>query len=80
MRSPQRPRYVMEIRLIPDDAFTLLQRGVGTAFIVSISNTVSMYVLKNEIVHSDSFCNSASPQIYFDSDDNFRKGHAISAA
>ncbi|KAF9029572.1 MFS general substrate transporter [Hymenopellis radicata] len=40
------------------------KRGVGTAFIVSISNTVSI----------------ASPQIYFDSEDNFRKGHAISAA
>ncbi|PPQ69672.1 hypothetical protein CVT24_001205, partial [Panaeolus cyanescens] len=40
------------------------KRGVGTAFIVSISNCVSI----------------ASPQIYFDPNDNFRKGHAISAA
>ncbi|KAF8153184.1 MFS general substrate transporter [Crassisporium funariophilum] len=40
------------------------KRGVGTAFIVSISNCVSI----------------ASPQIYFDPGDNFRKGHAISAA
>lgn len=40
------------------------KRGVGTAFIVSISNCVSI----------------ASPQIYFDADDLFRKGHAISAA
>ncbi|KAJ7594264.1 MFS general substrate transporter [Mycena floridula] len=40
------------------------KRGVGTAFIVSISNTVSI----------------ASPQVYFDAEDNFRKGHAISAA
>ncbi|KAG7451677.1 MFS general substrate transporter [Guyanagaster necrorhizus] len=40
------------------------KRGVGTAFIVSISNCVSI----------------ASPQIYFDDDDNYRKGHAISAA
>ncbi|EMD37054.1 hypothetical protein CERSUDRAFT_114954 [Gelatoporia subvermispora B] len=39
------------------------KRGVGTAFIVSISNCVSI----------------ASPQIYFDADDDFRKGHAISA-
>lgn len=39
------------------------KRGVGTAFIVSISNCVSI----------------ASPQIYFDSEDNYRKGHAISA-
>ncbi|KAJ3529049.1 hypothetical protein NM688_g7910 [Phlebia brevispora] len=40
------------------------KRGVGTAFIVSISNCVSI----------------ASPQVYFDSNDLFRKGHAISAA
>ncbi|KIK67726.1 hypothetical protein GYMLUDRAFT_237937 [Collybiopsis luxurians FD-317 M1] len=39
------------------------KRGVGTAFIVSISNTVSI----------------ASPQIYFDPEDEYRKGHAISA-
>ncbi|KAF8956872.1 MFS general substrate transporter [Flammula alnicola] len=39
------------------------KRGVGTAFIVSISNCVSI----------------ASPQIYFDPKDEFRKGHAISA-
>ncbi|KAF8958103.1 MFS general substrate transporter [Flammula alnicola] len=39
------------------------KRGVGTAFIVSISNCVSI----------------ASPQIYFDPEDQFRKGHAISA-
>lgn len=40
------------------------KRGVGTAFIVSISNCISI----------------ASPQIYFDPEDSFRKGHAISAA
>ncbi|KAJ3779007.1 MFS general substrate transporter [Lentinula raphanica] len=39
------------------------KRGVGTAFIVSISNCVSI----------------ASPQIYFDPQDSYRKGHAISA-
>ncbi|KAE9410087.1 MFS general substrate transporter [Gymnopus androsaceus JB14] len=39
------------------------KRGVGTAFIVSISNCVSI----------------ASPQIYFDPEDSYRKGHAISA-
>ncbi|KAH9929023.1 MFS general substrate transporter [Epithele typhae] len=39
------------------------KRGVGTAFIVSISNTVSI----------------AAPQIYFDSKENFQKGHAIAA-
>ncbi|KAJ6454545.1 MFS general substrate transporter [Mycena vitilis] len=39
------------------------KRGVGTAFIVSISNCVSI----------------ASPQIYFDPEDDYRKGHAISA-
>ncbi|PFH50844.1 hypothetical protein AMATHDRAFT_75321 [Amanita thiersii Skay4041] len=39
------------------------KRGVGTAFIVSISNCVSI----------------ASPQVYFDPEDNFRKGHAIAA-
>jgi len=39
------------------------KRGVGTAFIVSISNCVSI----------------ASPQVYFDPKDSFRKGHAISA-
>jgi len=39
------------------------KRGVGTAFIVSISNCVSI----------------ASPQIYFDPEDEYRKGHAISA-
>ncbi|KAJ3868982.1 MFS general substrate transporter [Lentinula novae-zelandiae] len=40
------------------------KRGVGTAFIVSISNTVSI----------------ASPQIYFDPEDDYVKGHAISAS
>jgi MFS family permease len=40
------------------------KRGVGTAFIVSISNCVSI----------------AAPQIYFDPEDNYRKGHGISAA
>ncbi|KAF8062211.1 MFS general substrate transporter [Lyophyllum atratum] len=40
------------------------KRGIGTAFIVSISNCVSI----------------ASPQVYFDPEDDFRKGHAISAA
>ncbi|TFK31679.1 MFS general substrate transporter [Crucibulum laeve] len=40
------------------------KRGVGTAFIVSISNCISI----------------ASPQIYFDPEDAYRKGHAISAA
>lgn len=40
------------------------KRGVGTAFIVSIANCISI----------------ASPQIYFDSYDDFRKGHGISAA
>jgi len=39
------------------------KRGVGTAFVVSISNIVSI----------------ASPQIYFDPEDDFVKGHAISA-
>ncbi|KAF7292812.1 MFS general substrate transporter [Mycena indigotica] len=39
------------------------KRGVGTAFIVSISNCVSI----------------AAPQIYFDPKDQFRKGHAIAA-
>ncbi|KAJ3826542.1 MFS general substrate transporter [Lentinula raphanica] len=39
------------------------KRGVGTAFIVSISNTVSI----------------ASPQIYFDPEDDYVKGHAIAA-
>ncbi|KAF5348886.1 hypothetical protein D9756_009799 [Leucocoprinus leucothites] len=39
------------------------KRGVGTAFIVSISNCVSI----------------ASPQVYFDPEDSFRKGHAIAA-
>ncbi|EIM87467.1 MFS general substrate transporter [Stereum hirsutum FP-91666 SS1] len=39
------------------------KRGVGTAFIVSISNCVSI----------------ASPQIYFDAEDDYRKGHAIAA-
>ncbi|KAI1792408.1 MFS general substrate transporter [Ganoderma leucocontextum] len=39
------------------------KRGVGTAFIVSISNCVSI----------------ASPQVYFDSESNFQKGHAIAA-
>ncbi|KAF5365235.1 hypothetical protein D9758_005403 [Tetrapyrgos nigripes] len=39
------------------------KRGVGTAFIVSISNCVSI----------------ASPQIYFDSEDSFKKGHSIAA-
>ncbi|KAJ7701815.1 major facilitator superfamily domain-containing protein [Mycena rosella] len=39
------------------------KRGVGTAFIVSISNCVSI----------------ASPQVYFDPEDSYRKGHAISA-
>jgi len=37
------------------------KRGVGTAFIVSISNCVSI----------------ASPQVYFDPKDSHRKGHAI---
>ncbi|KAL0946223.1 hypothetical protein HGRIS_012482 [Hohenbuehelia grisea] len=37
------------------------KRGVGTAFIVSISNAVSV----------------GSPHIYFDPQDRFRKGHAI---
>ncbi|KZV74983.1 MFS general substrate transporter [Peniophora sp. CONT] len=40
------------------------KRGVGTAFVVSISNCVSI----------------ASPQIYFDEDDNYRKGHGIACA
>ncbi|KAJ7120937.1 major facilitator superfamily domain-containing protein [Mycena epipterygia] len=39
------------------------KRGVGTVFIVSISNCVSI----------------ASPQVYFDPEDPYRKGHAISA-
>ncbi|KAI0943390.1 hypothetical protein AcW1_002562 [Taiwanofungus camphoratus] len=39
------------------------KRGVGTAFIVSISNCISI----------------ASPQIYFDNYDDYRKGHGISA-
>ncbi|KAF7342036.1 MFS general substrate transporter [Mycena venus] len=39
------------------------KRGVGTAFIVSISNCVSI----------------ASPQVYFDPEDDYRKAHAISA-
>ncbi|KAF8336437.1 MFS general substrate transporter [Cantharellus anzutake] len=39
------------------------KRGVGTAFIVSISNCISI----------------ASPQIYFDPEDSFRKAHAMSA-
>ncbi|PCH37504.1 MFS general substrate transporter [Wolfiporia cocos MD-104 SS10] len=39
------------------------KRGVGTAFIVSISNCISI----------------ASPQIYFDPNDSYRKGHAICA-
>lgn len=39
------------------------KRGVGTAFIVSIANCISI----------------ASPQIYFDAYDDYRKGHAISA-
>ncbi|KAF5348887.1 hypothetical protein D9756_009798 [Leucocoprinus leucothites] len=39
------------------------KRGVGTAFIVSISNCVSI----------------ASPQVYFDPEDSFRNGHAIAA-
>ncbi|CCM05612.1 uncharacterized protein FIBRA_07841 [Fibroporia radiculosa] len=39
------------------------KRGVGTAFIVSIANCISI----------------ASPQIYFDSYDDYRKGHAIAA-
>ncbi|KAH9885262.1 MFS general substrate transporter [Cubamyces lactineus] len=40
------------------------KRGVGTAFIVSISNCVSI----------------ASPQIYFDAERDYRDGHAIAAA
>ncbi|OSD00480.1 MFS general substrate transporter [Trametes coccinea BRFM310] len=40
------------------------KRGVGTAFIVSISNCVSI----------------AFPQIYFDAEEDFRDGHAIAAA
>ncbi|KAJ8080763.1 hypothetical protein PM082_017597 [Marasmius tenuissimus] len=39
------------------------KRGVGTAFIVSISNCISI----------------ASPQIYFDPETHYRKGHGISA-
>lgn len=39
------------------------KRGVGTAFIVSISNCISI----------------AGPQIYFDPKTRFRKGHGISA-
>ncbi|CAA7268786.1 unnamed protein product [Cyclocybe aegerita] len=39
------------------------KRGVGTAFIVSISNCIAI----------------AAPQIYFDPETDFRKGHAISA-
>ncbi|KAF5390522.1 hypothetical protein D9757_002591 [Collybiopsis confluens] len=39
------------------------KRGVGTAFIVSVSNCVSI----------------ASPQIYFDQEDSYRKGHGIAA-
>ncbi|KAH9910536.1 MFS general substrate transporter [Fomitopsis serialis] len=39
------------------------KRGVGTAFIVSIANCISI----------------AAPQIYFDNNDDYRKGHAISA-
>ncbi|KAI0046772.1 MFS general substrate transporter [Auriscalpium vulgare] len=39
------------------------KRGVGTAFVVGISSTISI----------------ASPQIYFDPEDDFRKAHAISA-
>jgi len=39
------------------------KRGVGTAFIVSISNCVSI----------------ASPQVYFDPEDQYRKGHGIAA-
>ncbi|EPT00545.1 hypothetical protein FOMPIDRAFT_1036697 [Fomitopsis schrenkii] len=39
------------------------KRGVGTAFIVSIANCISI----------------AAPQIYFDNYDDYRKGHAISA-
>jgi len=39
------------------------KRGVGTALIVSVSNCVSI----------------ASPQIYFDPKDSFRKAHALSA-
>jgi len=39
------------------------KRGVGTAFIVSISNCVSI----------------AAPQVYFDPNTKFRKGHGISA-
>ncbi|KAK7056694.1 hypothetical protein VNI00_002411 [Paramarasmius palmivorus] len=46
------------------------KRGVGVAFIVSIAFTVSI-----------SNCVSiASPQIYFDPETQFRKGHALSAA
>ncbi|KAJ7057141.1 MFS general substrate transporter [Mycena amicta] len=39
------------------------KRGVGTAFIVSISNCVSI----------------ASPQVYYDPKDQYRHGHAIAA-
>ncbi|KAL0955098.1 hypothetical protein HGRIS_004015 [Hohenbuehelia grisea] len=39
------------------------KRGVGTAFIVSIANAISV----------------AAPQIYFDPEDGFRRAHAISA-
>ncbi|KAH9912232.1 MFS general substrate transporter [Amylocystis lapponica] len=40
------------------------KRGVGTAFVVSISNAISI----------------ASPQIYFDAYDDYRIGHGITAA
>ncbi|KAF8525767.1 major facilitator superfamily domain-containing protein [Hysterangium stoloniferum] len=39
------------------------KRGVGTAFIVSVSNCVSI----------------AAPQIYFDPDDKFRRAHGLAA-
>ncbi|KIJ37064.1 hypothetical protein M422DRAFT_50688 [Sphaerobolus stellatus SS14] len=39
------------------------KRGVGTAFIVSMANCVSI----------------AAPQIYFDASDRFRKAHGIAA-
>ncbi|KAG6836072.1 hypothetical protein H0H93_011653, partial [Arthromyces matolae] len=49
------------------------KRGIGTAFIVSISNCLAIVILK---VFS---ALSAAPQIYFDPEDKFRKGHAITA-
>ena len=58
------------------------KRGVGTAFIVSISNCISMCVRsRNDLLDfAADLPASASPQIYFDDDDDYRKGHGISAA